>query len=104
MPDNDAGLKGGVASVVSPGAYAVSDEGGDFDGDAGQGLYYRDMRHLSGFVLRVNGEFPEPEGFRDSGPEAEFRLASSGLRVLRRRRVGAGMEETLEVSNRSEGE
>ncbi len=104
MPDNDAGLKGGVASVVSPGAYAVSDEGGDFDGDAGQGLYYRDMRHLSGFVLRVNGEFPEPEGFRDSGPEADFRLASSGLRILRRRRVGAGMEETLEVSNRSEGE
>ncbi len=102
MPDNDAGLKGGVASVVSPGAYAVSDEGGDFDEDAGQGLFYRDMRHLSGFVLRVNGESPEPEGFRDSGPEAEFRLASSGLHVLRRRRVGAGLEETLEVSNRSE--
>jgi len=101
LPDNDAGLTGGVASVVSSGAYAVSDAGGDIHGEAGQGLFYRDMRHLSGLALRVNGEPPVSEGFRDDGAVVEFRLASSGLRILRHRRVGSGMEETLEISNHS---
>ena len=108
MPDNDAGLTGGVASVVSSGAYAVSDRSGDFDGDAGQGLFYRDMRHLSGFVLRVNGDPLISEGFREAGVEARFRLRfpaeASDVRVTRHRRVGDGMEETLEISNHSEEE
>ena len=104
MPDNEAGLTGGGASVVSPGAYAVSDGSGDFDGEAGQGLFYRDMRHLSGLALRVNGEPLVSEGFQDNGAVAEFRLASSGLRILRRRRVGGGMEEALEISNHSDEE
>ncbi|MDQ3236086.1 MAG: hypothetical protein M3Q54_00940, partial [Actinomycetota bacterium] len=62
-----------MASVVSPGAYAVSDGSGDFDGDAGQGLFYRDMRHLSRFVVTMNGETSVSEGFRERGSEAEFR-------------------------------
>ena len=102
LPDNDAGLTSGAVSLVSPGAYAVSDERGDIDGDAGQGLFFRDMRHLSGFILGVNGESPVVEGFREGGSVAEFRLASSGLGILRRRRVGACMEETLGISNFSE--
>lgn len=102
LPDNDAGLAGGVVSLVSPGAYAVSDRRGDIDEDAGQGLFFRDMRHLSRFAVAVNGETPTPKDFQDRGSEAEFRLASSGLLVLRRRAVGAGMEETLEISSLSE--
>jgi len=102
LPDNEAGLAGGVVSLVSPGAYAVSDGRGDFDAGVGQGLYFRDTRHLSGFTLTVNDETPLSEGFRDSASGAEFRLVSSGLRILRRRRVGAGMGETLEVSNSSD--
>ena len=104
LPDNEAGLRGVAVSLVSPGAYAVSDGRGDFDGDAGQGLFLRDMRHLSGFALKVNGKIPDPEGFQEHGSEAEFFLASSGLRVVRRRRVGAGMEETFEVFNLSREE
>jgi glycogen debranching enzyme len=104
MPDWSGSPLGRSVSVVSPGAYAVSDEAGDI-GLSGGGLFYRDMRHLSGFALRVNGEAPAPEGFRDGGSEAEFRLrfpaGAPGVRVARRRRVGDGMEEVLEVSSLS---
>jgi len=99
---------GGVASVVSPGAYAVSDGSGDFDGDAGQGLFYRDMRHLSRFVVTMNGETSVSKDFRERGSEAEFRLGfpagAPGVCVLRRRWVGGGMDEEVEISNLSEGE
>ncbi len=36
-------------SVVSPGAYCVSDDVGDFDGPSERGLFFRDVRHLSEF-------------------------------------------------------
>ncbi|QIN80284.1 hypothetical protein GBA65_19130 [Rubrobacter marinus] len=48
-------------SVVSPGAYCVSGEGGDLD-EAGEGLFFRDTRHLSKLVLLVDGEGVAPRG------------------------------------------
>ena len=44
------------------------------DGSAGQGLFYRDMRHLSGFRLEIDSEAPIPRSERDRGSEAEFVL------------------------------
>ncbi len=100
MPDNDAGLTVGVASVVSPGAYAVSDASGDIDGAAGHGLFYRDMRHLSGLRLLFDGEAAILDGSWTRGARAEFRLfGPRGLEVSRRREVGGGMDETIELSN-----
>ena len=64
------------------------------DGSAGQGLFYRDMRHLSGFRLEIDGEAPIPRSERDRGSEAEFVLeagVAGGIGVVRRRRLGGGM-------------
>lgn len=49
------GLREGLVSVVSPGAYCVSDGAGDFDGSAGLGLFMGDTRHLSVLRLRIGG-------------------------------------------------
>jgi glycogen debranching enzyme len=40
------------------GVFLVSQENGDVSGEAGSGLYYQDMRYLSLFTLRINGEAP----------------------------------------------
>jgi glycogen debranching enzyme len=88
-------------SLVSPGAYAVSDGRGDFGGTSGPGLFYRDTRHLSRFVLRVDGEAPIPLEVRTRGSEAEFVLeaAAGSIRVVRRRALGGGMDEEISLTN-----
>ena len=90
-------------SVVSPGAYCVSDGMGDFDGSSGVGLFYWDMRHLSELRLRVGGARLVPLGAWVRGSEAEFALAAGigpeGVDVVRRRFLGGGMEEEILLSN-----
>ncbi|QYJ16679.1 hypothetical protein Rxycam_02514 [Rubrobacter xylanophilus DSM 9941] len=100
MPDRETETLEGAVSVVSPGAYAVSDGAGDFDGGVG-GLYYRDVRHLSRFVLEVGGERPVVRGREAWGTAAEFLLEAPGLELVRRRRLGHGMEDEVEVRNPS---
>ena len=99
-------MLGRSVSVVSPGAYCVSDGGGDFDGSPGRGLFYRDVRHLSAFRLRLGGMSPVPLASWVRGPEAEFVLGAGvgteGVGVVRRRTLGAGMEEEISFANESE--
>ena len=103
MPDHGAGLTGSVVSVVSPGAYCVSDGAGDIAA-AEEGFFYGDTRHLSWFVLRVNGVAAAPRGYRTRGSGVEFCLGvSGGVEVVRRRRLGDGMEEEIELRNGSPG-
>jgi glycogen debranching enzyme len=96
-------LEDGSASVVSPGAYCVSDEVGDFDGTSGRGLYYRDVRHLSGLRLRLGGVRPIPLASWTRGSVAEFALTAGvgpeGIGVVRRRFLDGGMEEEILLSN-----
>jgi len=96
-------LRDGFVSVVSPGAYCVSDEVGDFDGSAGWGLFYRDVRHLSELRLRVGGASLISLGAWVRGTEAEFALAAGvgpeGVGVVRRRSLGGGMEEEIVLTN-----
>ena len=90
----------GFVSVVSPGAYCVSGEGGDVDG-AVQGLFYGDTRHVSRLVLLVDGEGLAPCGARVRGCVARFgeSTAASGVRVERRRELGGGMREEIVFRN-----
>jgi N-terminal domain of (some) glycogen debranching enzymes len=91
----------GSVSVVSPGAYAVADGGGEVDGCVGQGLFYRDVRHLSEFHLEVNGELPVTVASRARGSAAEFVQsvgADGAIAIVRRRSLGGGMtEEAVEA-------
>ncbi|MDQ3913474.1 MAG: amylo-alpha-1,6-glucosidase [Actinomycetota bacterium] len=101
MPDRTGSLAGEPVSAVSPGAYVLSDGGGDVRGSAGQGLFYRDVRHLSEFVLEVNGASPVATGSWTRGCEAGFSLefGEGGLRTIRRRALGGGMVEEILLSN-----
>lgn len=87
-------------SVVSPGAYCVSGEGGDVEG-AGEGLFFRDTRHLSKLVVLVDGEGMVPGGARVRGSVARFEgsVAGSGVGVERRRELGGGMREEVLLRN-----
>ena len=95
----------GSVSAVSPGAYGVSDGGGDVDGSPGSGLFYRDVRHLSVYRLRLGGMSPVPLASWVRGPEAEFVLGAGvgteGIGVVRRRSLGSGMEEEISLTNDS---
>ncbi len=96
----------GSVSVVSPGAYAVSDGGGDVDGSAGHGLFYRDVRHLSGFRLEIDDGPPVSLASRVRGSEAEFVLSAGGAKgigVVRRRALGGGMSEEILLRNEAQG-
>ena len=97
-------MREGVVSVVSPGAYCVSDSVGDFDGSFG-GLFYRDVRHLSGLRFGLGGARLVPLASWVRGSEAEFALAAGvgpeGVDVVRRRSLGDGMTEEILLANES---
>lgn len=99
----------GAVSVVSPGAYAVSDGGGDIGVEGEQGLFYKDTRHLSKLTLTVNGAPPARRGCTTENSRARFFLAvpaggrEDGLSVTRRRTLGAGMREEILFANRTGG-
>ncbi|HEU4493941.1 MAG TPA: glycogen debranching N-terminal domain-containing protein [Rubrobacteraceae bacterium] len=92
-------------SVVSPGAYCVSDGAGEFDGSAGVGLFMGDMRHLSVLRLRVGGARLVPLASWVRGSEAEFAVAAGvgpeGVDLVRRRFLGSGMREEIFFANES---
>jgi glycogen debranching enzyme len=101
-PFEEFALLEGSVSVVSPGAHVVSDGRGDVDGSVGQGLFYRDVRHLSGFRLKIDGGSPTLLVSRTRGAEAEFVLALGGsgsVGVTRRRSLRGGMDEEILLTN-----
>ena len=104
MPDWSRTTAERPVNVASPGAYVVSDEAGDIS-SPGEGLFYRDVRHLSRFVLRVDGVRLVSRGAGVQGSHAEFSLVTGsdgvGLRVLRRRFLGSGMFEEILLKNES---
>ncbi|MDQ3737051.1 MAG: amylo-alpha-1,6-glucosidase [Actinomycetota bacterium] len=101
-PQGERDLPRDPVSVVSSGAYCVSDAAGDVAG-AGEGLFYKDTRHLSRFVLRVDGCTLAPQSARVQGSTAEFSLTApgGGIQVVRHRKLGGGMREEIRVKNDS---
>ncbi len=91
--------RGEKVNVVSPGAYVVSDSVGDVGLSGGQGLFYRDTRHLSKFVLRIDGGLLVPAGRRERGSWMEARTVAGGIRAWRRRTLGGGLEEEVILHN-----
>ena len=102
--------------VVEGSCFAVSAAGGDIGEDPRDGLFYQDRRLISRLELLVNGARPEPLGGtaedRPSGSLADpsdatfvYRARSVAavgeptLLVTRRRLVGRGMREDIEVRN-----
>lgn len=95
-------------TLVEGSAFLICSAGGEVSPDSAEGLFFRDTRFLSSFVMRINGE--RPEALARSTPDpysatfvgrARPRVgrADSDLMIERRRYVGRGMREDLMVRN-----
>jgi glycogen debranching enzyme len=99
-----------VISILQGSAFVVSDQRGDVlaTRDSPVGLFYRDMRHLSRWQLRLNGrELDVLSAATIEYDEAAFFLieptgtiySNPSLSVIRRREVARGMREMIEIQN-----
>jgi glycogen debranching enzyme len=97
-------------SILKGSAFVVSDRKGDVTDSIGSpnGLFYRDMRHLSRWQLRLNGrqldvlsaenlEYDEAVFYLIEPTGTIYRNAA--LSLMRRRHVADGMRERLELQN-----
>jgi glycogen debranching enzyme len=99
-------------SILEGITFVVSDLSGDITPDLNNpsGLFHRDMRHLSRWQIRLNGsELDSLAGEATEYDEAVFFLIeptgtmyrNPTVSLLRRRHVGDGMRETLQLTNHS---
>jgi glycogen debranching enzyme len=98
----------GIVTLVEGSAFCLSSRSGEIDPNRPQGLIFRDTRFLSELRLRLNGNEPEPLAATTFDPfSGVFVLrghpskghADSHLVLFRRRYVGRGMREDIEISN-----
>jgi glycogen debranching enzyme len=97
-----------IVTLVEGSAFCISTRGGEIDPAHPQGLFFRDTRFLSEMRLIVNGMAPEPLSATAPDPfSGVFVLrglpshgrADSHLVLFRRRYVGRGMREDIEIEN-----
>ena len=102
------GLSGTESVTLVDGTtFVVGDHGGDLLSGTHQGLFLLDTRVLSHWVLTVDGNRCEPLTVIPNGPfSATFvgRVGHGGtvdspLTIIRRRHVGRGMREDIEIRN-----
>ena len=97
-------------SILEGSTFVVSDPAGDIDArpDEPAGFFFRDMRHLSRWQVRLNGRALDVlSGDAVEYDEALFFLAAptgsiyrnSAVVLIRQRHVGDGMQELLELAN-----
>jgi glycogen debranching enzyme len=103
----------GVVTLVEGSAFCISARSGEIDPAHPQGLFFRDTRFLSEMRLTLNGNEPEPLAATAVDPfSGVFVLrgrpaagqADSQLLLFRRRYVGRGMRENLEIHNCGDSE
>ncbi len=99
---------GGSVTLVEGSTFCISDESGDLHPGTEQGLYFRDTRLISKFTLRIDGRAAEPVSTRVGDPfsctflarrRPRLGLADSTLLVVRERRLGDGLRETISMRN-----
>ncbi len=111
------GVTGGAVqarqvSILEGSTFVVSDRTGDIAArqDEPAGFFYRDMRHLSCWQIRLNGreldslgsaaiEYDEALFFLVVPTESVYR--NSSVALIRRRHIGNGMQEHLQLDNHS---
>ena len=98
----------GIITLVEGSSFCISSRSGEIDPGHPQGLFFRDTRFVSELRLTLNGTPPEPLAATTTDPfSAVFVLrghpsrgrADSHLVVFRRRYIGRGMREDLEIEN-----
>jgi glycogen debranching enzyme len=98
----------GAQTLVEGSLFCVSTSNGDIPAAGSYGLFFRDLRCLARWELRVDGHSPQPlASYRHEPSAATFvarvpprrGLADSHLLVLRERHLGDGMREDVVVRN-----
>ncbi len=98
----------GVVTLVEGPAFCISTRSGEIDPAHPHGLFFRDTRFLSEMRVTLNGVAPEPLAATAADPfSGVFVLrglpsrgqADSHLVMFRRRYVGRGMREDIEIQN-----
>src|SRR4051812_36085126 len=98
----------GIVTLVEGSAFCISTRGGEIDPGHPQGLFFRDTRFLSEMRVMINGMAPEPLSATAPDPfSGVFVLrglpshghADSHVVLSRRRYVGRGMREDIEIEN-----
>jgi glycogen debranching enzyme len=99
---------GGLVTLVEGSSFCLSGRGGDIKSDGAEGLFARDTRIVSQWELLIDGQRLEPLSVSVTEPFAATFVArlppqpgqaDSTLLVVRRRWVGSGMREDLELRN-----
>jgi glycogen debranching enzyme len=102
------GHLGGTVTLVEGSAFCISGRSGDVVPGTPQGLFFRDVRLLSRWELRLNGGQPEPLSASSEDPFSAVFVArakprpgqaDSTLLLLRRRYIGRGMREDIVIRN-----
>jgi glycogen debranching enzyme len=99
-----------LVTLVEETSFCLSDGGGDILPGAAHGLFFLDTRFLSALVLRIDGERVESLAVADELPFAATFFGrvkrpvgggreESTLVVFRRRHIGRGLIEKVEVRN-----
>ncbi len=98
----------GIVTLVEGSSFCISSRSGEIDPDHPQGLFFRDTRFVSELRLLLNDSAPESLAATNTDPfSAVFVLrshpsrgrADSHLVLYRRRYIGRGMREDLEIEN-----
>jgi glycogen debranching enzyme len=101
----------GVVTLVEGSSFCISSRAGEIDPEHPQGLFFRDTRFMSELRLTLNGAPAECLAATIADPfSAVFVLrghpsrgrADSHLVVFRRRYIGRGMREDIEIENYGE--
>ncbi|HVV36231.1 MAG TPA: glycogen debranching N-terminal domain-containing protein [Acidimicrobiales bacterium] len=102
------GAAGDVTSLVEGSSFCVSAASGDIVAGSPHGLFFRDSRLISRWELRLNGSRPEALAHVEPDPFAGVTVArdrprpghaDSTLMLFRRRWIGRGMREDIELRN-----
>ena len=102
------GQPGGPVTLVEGASFCLSGRSGDIRPGGAHGLFFLDTRLLSQLELSVDGLAPEPLTVAVAEPFAATYVlrtspapgrADSPLLIVRRRYVGRGMREDMEVRN-----
>ena len=99
----------GIVTLVEGSSFCISSRSGEIDPDHPQGLFFRDTRFVSELRLTLNGAPPEAAGGDDHRPlQRGVRAAWASVTgpgrlapraVCRRRYIGRGMREDIEIEN-----
>lgn len=102
------GPPGGTVTLVEGSTFCISGRSGDIRPAAAQGFFFQDARHLSQFEILIDGQALEPLSVSNDDPHAATFVsrarprpgrADSTIVMFRRRYLGDGLREEIDIRN-----